>query len=110
MATKKSKKVQEEAQKTVSKKGAVKADAKKASKKKNSSNSKKNGKPGFFTRVKKYFSSVRSEMKRVTWPSKKELVNYSIAVIVSLLVVGIVIALLDMGIGEGLALFAGLRG
>ncbi|OUN48195.1 preprotein translocase subunit SecE [Collinsella sp. An7] len=73
----------------------------------------KNGKaakPGIFTRIKKYFSAVRSEMKRVTWPTKEELINYSVAVCISLVVVGIVIAVLDFGISEGLVLFSGLRG
>ncbi len=50
------------------------------------------------------------EMKRVTWPDKKELVNYSVVVCASLIVVGVVIALLDAGFGEALALFSGLRG
>ena len=72
--------------------------------------SKKNEKPGFFARTKKYFASVKSEMKRVTWPDKKELVNYSVVVCASLVVVGVVIALLDAGFGEALALFSGLRG
>lgn len=96
-----------EASKAVSKKDAApakKAKAKKAKAKK------KNEKPGFFARIKNYFRSVKSEMKRVVWPSKKELINYSVAVCVSLLVVGVVIALLDMLIGEGLVLFSSLRG
>ena len=77
-----------------------KFEAKKAVAKKNekAAKSKKNEKPGFFARTKKYFASVKSEMKRVTWPDKKELV------------VGVVIALLDAGFGEALALFSGLRG
>ncbi|MFR3924165.1 MAG: preprotein translocase subunit SecE [Collinsella sp.] len=58
----------------------------------------------------KYFASVKSEMKRVTWPDKKELVNYSVVVCASLIVVGVVIALLDAGFSEALALFSGLRG
>ncbi len=70
----------------------------------------KNGKPGLFARLKQYISSVRTEMKRVTWPSKKELINYSVAVVASLIVVGIVIAAFDLVISEGLALFSGLRG
>ena len=73
----------------------------------------KNGKaakPGFLTRVKNYFASVRTEMKRVTWPTKEELIRYSVAVCVSLVVVGVVIAALDFVIGEGLVLFSGLRG
>ena len=90
-----------EASKAVSKKDA--APAKKAKAKK------KNEKPGFFARIKNYFRSVKSEMKRVVWPSEKA-INYSVAVCVSLLVVGVVIALLDMLIGEGLVLFSSLRG
>ena len=70
---------------------------------------KKNKKPGFFARVKNYFASVRSEMKRVVWPTKKELINYSLAVCASLIVVGVVIAVLDAVIGQGLVLFSGLR-
>lgn len=70
----------------------------------------KSDKPGFFARTKAYFTSVRSEMKRVVWPSKKDLVNYSVTVCVSLVVIGVVIALLDAVIGQGLVLFAGLRG
>ena len=88
-----------------------KVEAKKAVAKKNekAAKSRKN-KPGFFARTKKYFASVKSEMKRVTWPDKKELVNYSVVVCASLIVVGVVIALLDAGFGEALALFSGLRG
>lgn len=92
-----------EAKKAVAKKAVAKKSEKAAK-------SKKNEKPGFFARTKKYFASVKSEMKRVTWPDKKELVNYSIVVCASLVVVGVVIALLDAGFGEALALFSGLRG
>ena len=91
-----------EAKKAVAKKDATPA--------KKSSKSTKKEKPGFFARIKEYMRSVKSEMKRVVWPSKKELVNYSLTVCVSLIVVGVVIALLDAVIGEGLVLFSGLRG
>ena len=67
-------------------------------------------KTGFFARAKAYLASVRSEMKRVVWPTKKELMNYTVAVCASLVVVGVVIALLDAVIGGGLVAFAGLRG
>ena len=71
---------------------------------------KKGSKPGFFAGIARYFASVKSEMPRVTWPSKKELINYSVVVCASLVVVGVVIALLDFVIGEGLFLVSGLRG
>ena len=91
-----------------------KAESKKAAKNdvtstKKLAKEKKNKKPGFFARVKNYFASVRSEMKRVVWPTKKELINYSLAVCASLIVVGVVIAVLDAVIGQGLVLFSGLR-
>lgn len=100
---------QTEASKDAAKKAApAKADAKAA--KKAEKKADKNKKPGLIARAKNYLASIRSEMKRVTWPTKKELVNYSVAVCVSLVVVGIAIAVLDLVIGEGLMLFAGLRG
>ncbi|MFR3450882.1 MAG: preprotein translocase subunit SecE [Collinsella sp.] len=67
-------------------------------------------KPGLIARGKAYLASVRSEMKRVVWPTKNELVNYTVAVCASLIVVGVAIALLDLVIGQGLVLFASLRG
>ncbi|WP_085829975.1 preprotein translocase subunit SecE [Collinsella vaginalis] len=87
---------------------ASKAEPKKAVAKKKPA--KKGGKPGILARVRGYVSSVRSEMRRVVWPTRKELINYSIAVVASLVVVGIVIALFDVIISQGLVLFSGLRG
>ena len=104
MANKKNKKKAQQPARANNAAANSKVEAKKAAK------SKKNEKPGFFARTKKYFASVKSEMKRVTWPDKKELVNYSVVVCASLVVVGVVIALLDAGFGEALALFSGLRG
>ena len=108
MANKKSKKKATKAHEAPV--AAQKADKSKAIKAKEKAKAKKNAKPGMIARAKKYLGSVRSEMKRVTWPSKQELINYSLAVCASLIVVGIVIAGLDMLISEGLVLFSGLRG
>ena len=57
-----------------------------------------NKKPGLGKRIGNYFAAVRTEMKRVVWPSRDELRNYSVAVIVSLLVFGIALWLVDTGI------------
>ena len=85
----------------------AKASAKKASQKKEKAK-KKGGKPGFFARIKNYFGAVKTEMRRVVWPSRKDLVNYSVAVIVSLVVVGVAIAGLDAVIEQVLVLVSGL--
>lgn len=38
---------------------------------------------------KSYVSEVRSELKKVKWPTKKEMVKYSIAVLVFIIVFGL---------------------
>lgn len=57
-----------------------------------------------------YFSDVRAEMHQVTWPSRLELRNYSIAVIATLIVFGVAIWLVDTGFVAGLVQYTGLRG
>ena len=43
------------------------------------------------------FKNMAYELKKVTWPSRKKLVSYSIIVLVFMLFMGVVIGLLDMG-------------
>ena len=67
---------------------------------------KKNDKPGFFTRAKNWivalpgrisgaFKNMVAELKKVAWPSKKDLINYSIVVIGFVVVLAIVVGVLD---------------
>ena len=67
-------------------------------------------KPGFFARIKGWFGDVKSEMHRVTWPSKSELKNYTVAVIAMLVVFGVAVWLVDTGIVAALVGYSGLRG
>ncbi len=57
-----------------------------------------------------YFSDVRAEMRQVTWPSRVELRNYSLAVIAALIVFGVAIWLVDTGFVAGLVNYTSLRG
>ncbi|HHU69647.1 MAG TPA: preprotein translocase subunit SecE [Thermoanaerobacterales bacterium] len=52
-------------------------------------------KEGFIKRISRFFREVRSEMRKVIWPSRKELVNYTGVVIVSVIVVSVIIWVLD---------------
>ena len=52
-------------------------------------------KEGIIKRIGKFFREVRSEMRKVIWPSRKELVNYTGVVIVSVIVVSVIIWVLD---------------
>jgi preprotein translocase subunit SecE len=45
----------------------------------------KPSKPNVFARLGQYFRDVRSEMKRVVWPHRPEVINSSMVVIVTLL-------------------------
>lgn len=58
----------------------------------------------------KYFKDARSEFKKVVWPSRKQVVNNTIVVIVALVVSGIAIWALDTGFGSLLMLLLGRNG
>ena len=66
--------------------------------------------PGPIRRLRNYLGDVRSEMRRVVWPSRGELKSYSVAIIAMLIVFGIVIWLVDSGIVAALIGYTGLRG
>jgi len=46
-------------------------------------------------RMRTYFKGVKAEMKKVIWPTKKELVNYTGVVVLISAIVGLVVWLLD---------------
>lgn len=43
----------------------------------------------------KFFRELRAEVKKVVWPTRKELVNYTIAVFVAVILVSIIIGVVD---------------
>lgn len=47
--------------------------------------------------IAKPFKNMWYELKKVTWPSKKKLIAYSVIVLLFMLFMGIVIGLLDLG-------------
>ena len=49
-----------------------------------------------------YFQVSKDELKKVEWPTKKELIRYTEIVIVASLVIGVYIFLLDSFLTEGL--------
>ena len=63
-------------------------------------------KVGFFTRAKNFvvalpktianaFKNMVAELKKVAWPSKKDLVNYSVVVIGFVVALAVIVGLLD---------------
>ncbi len=53
----------------------------------------------------KYFKGVKSELKKVTWPSFNQIVKNTWTVIVSVIIVGLFIFVLDSAFGYVLQLF-----
>ena len=60
---------------------------------------KKSGKPGFGSRLRKYFRDTASEFKKIIWPSRKQIWNNVVVVFVTMLVFAIIIWALDYGFG-----------
>lgn len=48
-----------------------------------------------FKAIAKYFREVKSEMKKVIWPSRKQVVNNTAVVIAAVVIIGIFIWVLD---------------
>ncbi len=48
-----------------------------------------------FKAIAKYFREVKSEMKKVIWPSRKQVVNNTTVVIAAVVLIGIFIWVLD---------------
>ncbi len=48
-----------------------------------------------FARIRKFFRELKSELKKVVWPSKSQIVNNTLIVLLCVLVVGIFIWVFD---------------
>ena len=49
-----------------------------------------------------FVREVRSELRKVAWPTRSEVVNYSIIVLATIVVMTALIAALDYGFGAGI--------
>ena len=74
--------------------------------------SKEEKKPGIFVRmgrsIKKFWKSMKSELKRVTWISRKQTFTSTLLVLVCMAISMVVIGLLDVGLSVGLEAIANL--
>lgn len=54
-------------------------------------------KAGLATRIKKFFKESKSELKKVTWPTKEQLVHNTLVIIAFVAIVTVILSLLDLG-------------
>lgn len=59
------------------------------------------------SRIIEFFRNVRKEMRKVTWPKRKELTSYTITVITTVAILAVFFALVDTGISELIRLILG---
>ena len=55
------------------------------------------------------FKNMWHELKQVTWPTKKDLINYTCIVLVFMVFMGVVIGLLDMGASKLVTAISSLK-
>lgn len=70
----------------------------------------KPSRPNIFVRLGSYFRDVRSEMKRVVWPGRPEVLNSSLVVITALVFFSLFIALTDFVVIRVLGLLTKIGG
>ena len=54
--------------------------------------------PNIFRRIVQYYREIVSELRKVIWPGRHELITYSIVVLVFVVVVTAIVATLDYGL------------
>jgi preprotein translocase subunit SecE len=66
--------------------------------------------PGLFDRLGRFFREVVSELRKVIWPTRKELLTYTSVVVVFVAVILTVVGLLDLGFAKAvLFVFGGKK-
>jgi preprotein translocase subunit SecE len=60
------------------------------------------------SRVAKFFRDVVHELKRVTWPTRKALLNYTMVVIVTIIVFAVILGVFDFSFVRLIDLMAGI--
>ena len=60
--------------------------------------------------ISKYFRDLKSELKKVVWPSRKQVVNNTGVVLATMTALGLFLAGIDFGLGELLDLVLHIGG
>lgn len=64
---------------------------------------KASGKPSVFAQIHKWFRELKSESKKVMWPSRKQVVNNTLVVIATVFIVGAFVWSIDFILQFGIS-------
>lgn len=70
-------------------------------------NAKEEKKPGIVSRIGRSFRDMRGELKRVVWPSRKQIINNTLIVLAFMLLAAVIIGAFDTIVSLLLSLFFG---
>ena len=59
-------------------------------------------KPGLFARIGKWFRELKSECRKIVWPTREQTINNTLVVLASVVIIGIFIWVLDIVFGLGI--------
>lgn len=59
----------------------------------------KEKKPNIFQKLARFYKDIRSELKKVLWPSRKQVLNNTVTVLITCIILGGVIWILDYALG-----------
>lgn len=58
-------------------------------------------KVGLFTRIGRFFTEAKSELKKVSWPSKEQLLHNTGVILVFIIIITIILSVLDVAFSAG---------
>jgi len=61
-------------------------------------------------RIKKFFKDYKSEMKKVVWPTRPQLIRNTGVVLIAVIFMAAIIGVLDLIFGFGVSLLANIKG
>jgi preprotein translocase subunit SecE len=65
-------------------------------------------KKGFGARAKKFLTECKAELKKVTWPTKEQLIHNSIVIVVFIAIITVILSVLDFGFAKLFSLLTNL--
>ena len=65
-------------------------------------------KPGAIAKLGRFFREVKSETKKIVWPAPSKALHNTIVVVVFTVLLGVLIALVDLGLGALVQWITGL--
>lgn len=60
----------------------------------------KTKKVGFGERVKRFFKETKAELKKVTWPTKEQLIHNTGVIIVFIIIITVILSVLDVAFAK----------